>query len=210
MALGEHVRRGGPPAGATAALVRRGTAPRRPGPARAADRDPGRRHLRRRGRPGRHPGERGLAAVGPGDRLRRRPGPARAGRSRRGRRRPRARPAAPAATQDRPPRPAEPVGLARPADRDDGPGWRRAPQFGRPDRARAAAAGPRRFHGRALPLGALAGVLRPHRWLPAPPLDPQRRDARDRGAAHRYRARSSARRWSIASSSSSTSATSRR
>ena len=46
------------------------------------------------------------------------------------------------------------------------------PQLGRPRRARAAPAGPRRLDGRPLPLGALARVLRPHRWLPAPPLDP--------------------------------------
>ena len=37
-------------------------------------------------------------------------------------------------------------------------------------------------------LGALARVLRPDRRLPAPPLDPFGRDARDRGAAHRHRA----------------------
>ena len=36
-------------------------------------------------------------------------------------------------------------------------------------------------------LGALARVLRPDRRLPAPPLDPLGRDARDRRAAHRHR-----------------------
>ena len=38
-----------------------------------------------------------------------------------------------------------------------------------------------------LGLGALAGAVRPHRRLPAPPLDPLGRDARDRGPAHRHR-----------------------
>ena len=36
-------------------------------------------------------------------------------------------------------------------------------------------------------LGALARVLRPDRRLPAPPVHPQRRDARHRRAAHRHR-----------------------
>ena len=40
---------------------------------------------------------------------------------------------------------------------------------------------------RPLRLGALARAVRPHRRLPAPPLDPLGRDARDRGAAHRHR-----------------------
>ena len=43
------------------------------------------------------------------------------------------------------------------------------------------------FRRGALRLGALAGAVRPHRRLPAPPLDPQRRDADHRGPAHRHR-----------------------
>ena len=69
---------------------------------------------------------------------------------------------------------------------------------------------PTRRHRRPVRLGALARAVRPHRRLPASPLDPFGRDARDRGAAHRYRAASSGRRCPTASSSSSTSATSRR
>ena len=69
---------------------------------------------------------------------------------------------------------------------------------------------PRGQHRRPLALGALAGAVRPHRRLPAPPLDPHRRHARDRRAAGRHRARSSGPRCPAGSSSSTTSGTSRR
>ena len=65
---------------------------------------------------------------------------------------------------------------------------RTRPLVGRPRRARTAPAGPGRQHPRPVRLGALAGVLRPHRWLPAPPEHPLGRDARDGGPAHRHRA----------------------
>ena len=67
-------------------------------------------------------------------------------------------------------------------------GAARGPVLGRPRRAGAAAAGPRRHRRVGLSrLGALARVLRPDRRLPAPPVDPLGRDARDRRAAHRHR-----------------------
>ena len=59
----------------------------------------------------------------------------------------RERPARAAAAPDRQARPAEPLGSAATATR--GPGRRRARSLGRPRRAGAAAAGPRRLHGRA-------------------------------------------------------------
>ncbi len=46
---------------------------------------------------------------------------------------------------------------------------------------------PRRFRRTPPGLGALAGAVRPHRRLPAPPVHPHRRHARHRGAAHRHR-----------------------
>ena len=42
--------------------------------------------------------------------------------------------------------------------------------------------------GAPVGLGTVAGAVRPDRRLPAPPLDPFGRDARDRGTAHRRRA----------------------
>ena len=80
----------------------------------------------------------------------------------------------------------------------------------RPRRAGAAAAAAWRQHGRPLALGALAGAVRPHRRLPAPPLHPRRRHARHPGAARRHRAARARHACPAGSSSSTTSATSRR
>ena len=88
---------------------------------------------------------------------------------------------------DGPPGPTVRLG---PAARQRRRRWAAAadPRSRRPGRARAAAPAARRQHRRPVGLGALARAVRPDRRLPAPPLDPHRRHARDRRAAHRHRA----------------------
>ena len=64
----------------------------------------------------------------------------------------------------------------------------------RPPRARDAAGAARGEHRRDVAVGALAGAVRPDRRLSAPPLHPQRRDARDGRARSSTSRRSSGRR----------------
>ena len=115
-----------------------------------------------------------------------------------------------AAAPDRPPRPARTTGTRlrngeptrarlRPALRGPRrssatPSARGRRPWDEAARARSPASSPSRRRSRSaavdegpLRLGALARVLRPHRRLPAPPLDPLGRDARDRRPAHRHR-----------------------
>ena len=146
---------------AATAGVRDDAAARRRTPIRPAAR-------RRRGRPRRHAGQRRLAAGRAGARA---TGAAVAIR-RHGRRPDRPESGMPSRRRaDRPARPAEPLGPAGAATADDGPTAAHSSvarvEPGAAARSRAAA----RRSGLSR-LGALAGVLRPDRWLPAPPLDP--------------------------------------
>ena len=150
---------------------------------------------RRRGRARRHAGERRLAARGRdghratrADSRRRLVAPALLDDGHGGRRAidPESGHAGAAAAEDGSARPAEPLGSAGAADRGDGPGRRPLVSVARvePEPPPQPRGGSTKDLSR---LGALARVLRPDRRLPAPPEHPQRRDARDRGAAHRHR-----------------------
>ena len=116
------------------------------------------------GGPGDTPASVAWLRAGPRDRLRGDRRPALAAGADRGTR---ARPG------ERPPDRRRADAAARPARRWD-PQPRRRPSasahVGRPGRPGAAAAAARRLDGRPVRLGALAGALRPHRRLPAPPL----------------------------------------
>ena len=104
---------------------------------------------------------------------------------------------------------ARPRGRRRPGDRAR-PAHHRSPASAAMELGPAAAMRRRGSHAGPLALGALAGAVRPDRRLPAPSLDPRRRDAHHRGARSSTSRRSSAPRCPAGSSSSTTSATSRR